>query len=126
MQGSAECVNITFVDDSLSELLECFTLRAGFLDAFVSVPVCTEDNDGKAYRRKKRIVWCPLTPYVCFCLPAAAFVGFTQASLTAIESGIVEVTVELIGNVTYDVEVMIDVDAVGGSAQGIATAIVKS
>ena len=42
-QGSVKCVNVTFIDDDVTEQLECFTFAA----ATAFVPVCIEDNDGR-------------------------------------------------------------------------------
>ena len=38
-----KCVNVTFIDDDVTEQLECFTFAA----ATAFVPVCIEDNDGR-------------------------------------------------------------------------------
>ena len=46
IQGSVACVNITFIDDDVTEQLECFTFALTTIDESF-IPVCIEDNDGR-------------------------------------------------------------------------------
>lgn len=43
-QGTTECLNITFIEDNLTEQLECFMV--GVASNFLLIPVCIEDNNG--------------------------------------------------------------------------------
>lgn len=45
-EGSTQCLDIIIAEDDQTEGLECFSL--GF-DNGIFVPVCIEDNDGKAF-----------------------------------------------------------------------------
>ena len=44
-QGSVECADIAFIDDDITEELECFVVAHS--DEKVFIPVCIEDNDGR-------------------------------------------------------------------------------
>jgi hypothetical protein len=44
-EGNTQCLDIAIADDDLTEGLECFSFS--FDDIFV--PICIEDNDGKAF-----------------------------------------------------------------------------
>ena len=48
-----------------------------------------------------------------------AFISFAETNLVASEPGVVEVIVLLIGNVTFDVSVMVEFSSENSSATGI-------
>ena len=111
-EGSTQCLDIAIADDDQTEGLECFSFGVG---TGIFVPICIEDNDSKAFHcLDNHALIEGITIFF-----SVAFVSFAETNLVVSEPGIVEVVIVLIGNVTFEVTVIVEFRSENSTATGI-------
>ena len=123
MTNHTQCVIVSVVDDNVLENSEEFLLQAENTSLVTPSPsivtITIVDNDCKdtpfTYRRDIHVLFF-----------SAAVIAFSDTSYQVTEPGTVEVGVELVGNLSFGIDLKVDMDINSTTANGIELAVNNS